>query len=312
MKEQNKGVIALLDTSIILHNIRLGKNEAKFGAGLIDSLRALKLAIGVDYIYCIGDSGHSSYRKKLLENYKGDRAVANKKLDDKASARLSEMRQFNKNLSKFNDIFFYRNIYELECDDILGILYRELTEEGYEVLICSADKDLYTAIPYRNLFDTKSGKQYDFENKLKGLSQTKFKMYQCLNGDSADSIIGFTGEKTSLMLVNHFKTFKAMQDFDLNKVLEIDGATTRNKHHIIKALTAIKEDVGLEKIKLNWELVSIFTDRSKLTEKQEREFEKLKQDLLSWKPSGGISEDLEIYLYEIGEAELMGDLEWGI
>ena len=207
MKEKSKGVIALLDTSIILHNIRLGKNEAKFGAGLIDTLRALKLAIGVDYIYCIGDSGHSSYRKKLLENYKGDRAVADKKLDDKASARLSEMRQFNKNLPKFNDIFFYRNIYELECDDILGILYRELTEEGYEVLICSADKDLYTAIPYRNLFDTKSGKQYDFENKLKGLSQTKFKMYQCLNGDSADSIIGFTGEKTSLMLVKHFKTF---------------------------------------------------------------------------------------------------------
>ena len=312
MKEKSKGVIALLDTSIILHNIRLGKNEAKFGAGLIDSLRALKLAIGVDYIYCIGDSGHSRYRKKLLENYKGDRAVANKKLDDEASARLSEMRQFNKNLSKFNDIFFYRNIYELECDDILGILYRELTEEGYEVLICSADKDLYTAIPYRNLFDTKSGKQYDFENKLKGLSQTKFKMYQCLNGDSADSIIGFTGEKTSLMLVKHFKTFKAMQDFDLNKVLEIDGTTTRNKHHIIKALTAIKEDVGLEKLKLNWELVSIFTDRSKLTEKQEREFEKLKQDLLGWEPSGGISEGLEIYLYEIGEAELMEDLEWGI
>ena len=312
MKENSKGVIAILDTSIILHNIRLGKNEAKFGAGLIDSLRALKLAIGVDYIYCIGDSGHSSYRKKLLENYKGDRAVANKKLDDKASARLSEMRQFNKNLSKFNDIFFYRNIYELECDDILGILYRELTEEGYEVLICSADKDLYTAIPYRNLFDTKSGKQYDFENKLKGLSQTKFKMYQCLNGDSADSIIGFTGEKTSLMLVNHFKTFKAMQDFDLNKVLEIDGATTRNKHHIIKAVTAIKEDVFLEKIKLNWELVSIFTDRSKLTEKQEREFEKLKQDLLSWEPNKDISDDLELYLYEIGEASLMGDLEWGI
>ena len=102
MKEKNKGAIALLDTSIILHNIRLGKNEAKFGAGLIDSLRALKLAIGVDYIYCIGDSGHSSYRKKLLENYKGDRAVANKKLDDKASARLSEMRQFNKNLSNSN------------------------------------------------------------------------------------------------------------------------------------------------------------------------------------------------------------------
>ena len=73
VKEKSKGVIALLDTSIILHNIRLGKNEAKFGAGLIDSLRALKLAIGVDYIYCIGDSGHSSYRKKLLENYKGDR-----------------------------------------------------------------------------------------------------------------------------------------------------------------------------------------------------------------------------------------------
>ena len=101
MKESKK-VIALLDTSIILHSIRLGKNEAKFGAGLIDTLRALKLAIGVDAIYCIGDSGHSSYRKKLLENYKGDRAVANKKLDDTASARLLEMRQFNKNLHKFN------------------------------------------------------------------------------------------------------------------------------------------------------------------------------------------------------------------
>ena len=125
-------------------------------------------------------------------------------------------------------------------------------------------------------------------------------------------LIGFTGEKTSLMLVNHFKTFKAMQDFDLNKVLEIDGATTRNKHHIVKALNAIKEDVDLKEIKLNWELISIFTDRSKLTEKQEREFEKLKQDLLSWEPSGGISEDLEMYLYEIGEASLMDDLAWGV
>lgn len=312
MKGKGKKAIGLVDTSILLHTIRQARKSGNFAEELISYLRALKLATGVDELYCIGDNGFSTYRKNIYPDYKGQRAETHRKLEPTEKLRLEAMRDFNKNLYKFNDVFFYRSISGVECDDVIGILYNELTSEGYDVLALSQDKDFYTAIKAQDLFDIKTGKGYNVETKLKGLSQTKFKMFMTLNGDVIDFIIGFTGEKTALILVNNFKTFKAMQDFDLDKVLEIEGATIRNRHHIIKALTAIKEDVNLEKIKLNWELVSIFTDRSKLTEKQEREFEKLKQDLLSWKPSGGISDNLELYLYEIGEAELMKDLEWGI
>lgn len=312
MKENSKKVIGLVDTSILLHTIRQARKSGNFAEELISYLRALKLATGVDEVYCIGDSGFSTYRKNIYPDYKGQRAETHRKLEPNEKLRLEAMRDFNKNLYKFNDVFFYRSISGVECDDVIGILYNELTSEGYDVLALSQDKDFYTAIKAQDLFDIKTGKGYNVETKLKGLSQTKFKMFLTLNGDAIDFIIGFTGEKTALILVNNFKTFKAMQDFDLDNVLDLEGVTTKNKHHIVKALNAIKEDVDLKKIKLNWELISIFTDRSKLTEKQEREFERLKQDLLSWKPNKDISDDLELYLYEIGDAGLMEDLEWGI
>ena len=311
MKESKK-VIGLVDTSILLHMIRQAKLRGNFAEGLISYLRALKLATGVDDLYCIGDSGFSTFRKGIYPEYKAQRVETHRKLEPTEKLRLEAMREFNKNLIKFNDVFFYRSVNGVEADDIIGILYNELTSEGYEVLALSQDKDFYTSIKAKDLYDIKSGKGYDKEVKLKGLSQTKFKMFLVLNGDKIDNIESLCGEKTALILVNNFKTFKAMQDFDLDNVLDLEGVTTKNKHHIVKALNAIKEDVHLKKIKLNWELISIFTDRSKLTEKQGREFEKLKQDLLSWKPNKGISDDLELYLYEIGEAELMEDLEWGI
>ena len=309
---KSKKVIGLVDTSILLHTIRQARKSGNFAEELISYLRALKLATGVDEVYCIGDSGFSTYRKNIYQDYKGQRAETHRKLEPTEKLRLEAMRDFNKNLYKFNDVFFYRSINGVECDDVIGILYNELTSEGYDVLALSQDKDFYTAIKAQDLFDIKTGKGYNVETKLKGLSQTKFKMFLTLNGDAIDFIFGFTGEKTALILVNNFKTFKAMQDFDIDNVLNLEGVTTKNKHHIVKALNAIKEDVSLKKIKLNWELISIFTNRSKLTEKQEREFEKLKQDLLSWKPNKDISDDLELYLYEIGEAGLMEDLEWGI
>ena len=309
---KSKKVVGLVDTSILLHTIRQARKSGNFAEELISYLRALKLATGVDELYCIGDNGFSTYRKNIYPDYKGQRAETHRKLEPTEKLRLEAMRDFNKNLYRFNDVFFYRRNSGVECDDVIGILYNELTSEGYDVLALSQDKDFYTAIKAQDLFDIKTGKGYNVETKLKGLSQTKFKMFLTLNGDAIDFIIGFTGEKTALILVNNFKTFKAMQDFDLDNVLDLEGVTTKNKHHIVKALNAIKEDVHLKKIKLNWELISIFTDRSKLTEKQGREFEKLKQDLLSWKPNKDISDDLELYLYEIGEASLLEDLEWGI
>ena len=309
---KSKKVVGLVDTSILLHTIRQARKSGNFAEELISYLRALKLATGVDELYCIGDNGFSTYRKNIYPDYKGQRAETHRKLEPTEKLRLEAMRDFTKNLYRFNDVFFYRRNSGVECDDVIGILYNELTSEGYDVLALSQDKDFYTAIKAQDLFDIKTGKGYNVETKLKGLSQTKFKMFLTLNGDAIDFIIGFTGEKTALILVNNFKTFKAMQDFDLDNVLDLEGVTTKNKHHIVKALNAIKEDVHLKKIKLNWELISIFTDRSKLTEKQGREFEKLKQDLLSWKPNKDISDDLELYLYEIGEASLLEDLEWGI
>ena len=156
---KSKKVIGLVDTSILLHTTRQARKSGNFAEELISYLRALKLATGVDEVYCIGDNGFSTYRKNIYPDYKGQRAETHRKLEPTEKLRLEAMRDFNKNLYKFNDVFFYRSISGVECDDVIGILYNELTSEGYDVLALSQDKDFYTAIKARDFFDIRTSKK---------------------------------------------------------------------------------------------------------------------------------------------------------
>lgn len=315
MKEKNrKELIGLVDTSIIVHNIRQSTKQGEFLPEFISALRAVRLHTGVDRLICLGDSGASSYRMEIFPEYKANREATRNKMTDAQKDRFKEMRSFYKSLPMLNDIICYAKLDEVECDDLAGILYNELIAEGHQVIGVSADKDWSTAIPAKHLFDLGTFKTYDVETKLKGLSPMKFKMYQTYRGDSSDGIASpcSAGEKTAVILAKNFKTFKQAQDFDVANVLELEEVTTKNKSYVIKALNALKEDVGLVKTRLTWDLISIFTDRSKLTESQNEEFAKLKEYVLSWEAKYEVNEELEQFLWEQNWSHLIPELEQGV
>ena len=150
------------------------------------------------------------------------------------------------------------------------------------------------------------------EKKAKGLKPNKFKMLQGYIGDHIDHIPSICGEKTALILIDNFKTFTDARKFD-GDISALRGITPYTKHHVEKALLKLKDDEVWKQLKLNYELISIFTDTTKLNEKQKLDYEKGLQYIKEWQPSKfELSDEFELKLWEMGDMNIINEIEWGI
>ena len=75
----------------------------------------------------------------------------------------------------------------------------------------------------------------------------------------------------------------------------------------------LKDDEVWKQLKLNYELISIFTDTAKLNEKQKLDYEKCLKYIRDWKPSKfELSEEFELKLWEMNSIDIINEIEWGI
>lgn len=297
------GRIALVDISTVLHKVRLSKKNLSYGKEIADTILMLRRKLKVDKIVFIQDYGKSRYRKDIFPEYKEHRLKNQEEQTQEEKEKYELMGEWNKNLHLFSPLFEAYKIYGVEADDICSMLYWDLTQLGYEVIIASKDKDFLSALPFNALYNITKERFYNEEDR-KGLTRQQFKLYQTMFGDSADNIPSFAGEKTAIILAKNFSTFKAMREFK-GDIMGIDGVTPHTRRYVEKALEVFKDKDILDKLKLNYDLISIFTDTSKLNETELKQYvnilEKIQQDIDM--DNLKFSEELEEFLEKVGEYE---------
>lgn len=312
MKEKDrKELVALVDVSIIMHNIRQAREQKNYLESVLSNLRYIKSSLGADKVICVCDNGHSSYRKELYPAYKEHREKARVEYSEVDKEKLKTMRMWYDALPMFENTFLSVNVKMVEADDLLSLYYRDLTERGYEVVVSSKDKDLVTAIPINSLYDIGTGKFYSLEDKALGLSPNKFLLLQTLKGDSSDNIASFCGEKTAKVLVDNFNTFPEMIKFD-GDVMELKGISRYNKSYVIKALEKIKLPESMEQLKLNYKLVKIFRDKDNLSPEQLEKYNINLEKILNWEATNIVSSEVEEFLWEQNSSHLIPNLEMGV
>lgn len=297
------GRIALVDISTVLHKVRLSKKNLSYGKEIADTILMLRRKLKADRIIFIQDYGKSRYRKDIFPEYKEHRLKNLEEQTQEEKEKYELMGEWNKNLHLFSPLFEAYKIYGVEADDICSMLYWDLTQLGYEVIIASKDKDFLSALPFNALYNITKERFYNEEDR-KGLTRQQFKLYQTMFGDSADNIPSFVGEKTAIILAKNFSTFKAMREFN-GDIMGIDGVTPHTRRYVEKALEVFKDKDILDKLKLNYDLISIFTNTSKLNETELKQYvdilEKIQQDIDI--DNLKFSEELEEFLEKVGEYE---------
>lgn len=100
-----------------------------------------------------------------------------------------------------------------EADDIIGTVSKKASQDGYEVFICTTDKDMSQLLDHDiHMFNMKTGELTDVEGLIEkiGVSPDQFIDYLALQGDPGDNIPGIPGigPKTAMQLIRRYGSIR--------------------------------------------------------------------------------------------------------
>lgn len=118
---------------------------------------------------------------------------------------------------------------EYEADDLIATLARQANEQGFQVVIISADKDLMQLIsPAISMWDTMKDMHFEREQVVEKLGVTPEQVvdYLALVGDSSDNLPGVNGvgPKTAARLLGQYGSLESV----LQNVASIKGKVGEN------------------------------------------------------------------------------------
>ncbi|MFH2108501.1 MAG: DNA polymerase I [Chrysiogenia bacterium] len=189
------------------HSMRTLKGEPT-GAifGFISRMESLIHELHPKRLVVAFDSKEKNFRRDLYPAYK--------------SKRLQPPEELIQQLPAIREYLTCRGIHflekpGLEADDIIALLARRFAAAGSEVLIFSADKDLFQLVAERIfIFHPKLKKKLDRGDvkEFFGVFPEQIVDYLSLAGDASDNIPGIPGigDKTATKLIEKFGSLAAM------------------------------------------------------------------------------------------------------
>ena len=140
-----------------------------------------------------------------------------------------------------------------EADDIIGTVSKKAQKDGYEVFICSTDKDMSQLLDHDiHMFDMKTTKITDVASMIEriGVPPEKFIDYLALQGDPGDNIPGIPGigPKTAMKLICRYGSIKNLMCClgELSERHRANLKKFRDQLLLSKKLVTIDCDVPLE------------------------------------------------------------------
>lgn len=166
------------------------------------------------------EGGGKTFRTDICETYKANRSLPTN--------------DFTKQRKRIEEILYAMKIPMLrvagfEADDIIGTLSKKAQAEGFEVFICSKDKDMLQLVDeHIGIFINKTGEYKDRAKVIEdiGITPDKFIDYLALQGDSSDNVLGIPGigGKTASKLLQKYGTIESI----LEHIDELKGKQKAN------------------------------------------------------------------------------------
>lgn len=280
MKKLKLGIV---DSSALLHRAKFAslKDNSDQFVLFLSYIQDFQRKLNCDRIILCNDLTTSRYRQELDKEYKSHRGKYDKEPTVKELEAKKTMSKLRKNLYLLEPYFINGNIYGVEADDVMGMLANdEDLKDRFDIYVISTDKDLLSAVHYSKIFNPMKNELRGFKD-LKGLqNRNEFLMYQSFMSDSQDTLITLKGigEKTAIKLAQRFKNFKELKEF-LSDKSNIENETDR---YVKKAFELLKNKTEWEKLGTIFKIVSIFRDISKLSDDEVSQYNKIKDNILSY------------------------------
>lgn len=166
-----------------------------------------------DYALVAFDSDKKTFRNELLDDYKGKRI----KMPEELYLQLPIIREFLEAIG-FNTL----NIQNIEADDIIGSLSKELSKRNITSDLYSSDKDLLQLVDKnisvnlikKGLTDIQNNNINNFHENNEGLDPLQIIDFKALVGDSSDNLKGIKGigTTTGIKLIKEYKTLNNLYE----------------------------------------------------------------------------------------------------
>ena len=201
-----------------------------------------------NHVVMVFDSGSKTFRNDLYSEYKANR-------DECPEDLVPQMPVFREVSTALGMSVLELNNYE--ADDVIGTLTKRLSDDGHEVIIVSADKDLMQLVDDDvSMWDTMRNRKFgvaEVKDKF-GVEPDKVVEVLGLMGDSSDNIPGLkgVGPKTATQLIEKYGT--------VEKVIESAGEIAEDKG--IRGRKKIAERLAedTELLRLSRQLVEVICD----------------------------------------------------
>ena len=213
--------------------------------GFMNMFMRLTAKIGCDYCLVLFDAKRKNFRNEIFPDYKGTRKEIPEELIPQFPIIHKAVEVLNLN---------HLEMEGYEADDLIATYARKAREEGDEVVVVSADKDLMQLIRDGvEFYDSMKDKFFtpeDVKEKF-GVYPDKVVDVQALAGDSTDNVPGVAGIglKTAAELINQFGSLDEVlaraAEIKQNKRRETLLANIENAE-ISRRLVKLKDDVPVE------------------------------------------------------------------
>ena len=177
--------------------------------GYITSIEKILDNFSPQYIVAAFDSSSETFRKKIWSGYKSNRKECPKELVPqfplvKEYLKLRGIKIVNKE--------------GFEADDIIGTIAKSYSEKGFQVIICSHDKDMFQLLSSTVFVcHTYKNNRIIGKKELKedlGIESTQVIDYLSITGDSSDNIPGLPGigDKGAVQLLQKYGSLEAIRE----------------------------------------------------------------------------------------------------
>ena len=206
--------------------------------GFMNMFMRLTAKIKCDYCLVLFDAKRQNYRNEIFADYKGTRKEIPEELIPQFPIIHQAVEVLNLN---------HLEMEGFEADDLIATYARKALEEGDEVVVVSADKDLMQLIrPGVEFYDSMKDKFFtpeDVKEKF-GVYPDRVVDVQALAGDATDNVPGVPGIglKTAAELVNQFGS--------LDEVLNHAGEIKQNKRRETLLANIENAKISLQLVKL--------------------------------------------------------------
>ncbi|HSM13675.1 MAG TPA: DNA polymerase I [Thermoanaerobaculia bacterium] len=209
--------------------------------GFVQMLRKLLRDERPDYVGVALDVSDVTFRTEKYADYKANRAPMPEELRPQIPRIRAAIEAFRIPILELDNY---------EADDVMGTLSRRAAEQGLDVVLVTADKDMFQLVGDGvRLFHSGRGKLYDaaLVEQDFGVPPAQVADVLALMGDAVDNVPGVPGigEKGARQLI--------LEHGSVEKLLDSVEAVTRKSYR--EGLTAHREQALLSK-----ELVTIHTD----------------------------------------------------